>query len=167
MMTWLLSLDHASSSFFSPPFSFFPQVNSPPSLFHVPAFSFFTSLSSRGKNVCTIMISASADGAFGMLSPFFDVRVWPLSTIDLSSPWGNSVSTTPANGDGLWLSSRPPVECSATFRRHRFSHLSSIKKRFMLIKGRIIFQLGHLHSLKVHSCKYSSWLFLLKGKTFF
>lgn len=50
--------------------------------------------------MCTIMISGFADGAFGMLSPFFDVRVWPLSMIDLSSPMGqlcNSVS----NGDGL------------------------------------------------------------------
>lgn len=55
------------------------------------------------------MVTGSADGAFGMLSPFFDVCVLPFSLTDLSSPMGqlcNSVSTTPANGDGLWLGHR-------------------------------------------------------------
>ncbi len=52
--------------------------------------------------MCTIMVSGSADGALECYPPFFDVRVWPLSAIDLSSSMGQlCFYYTPANGDGL------------------------------------------------------------------
>ncbi len=113
-MTWFFPWSCIIIFLHPPSFSFFPQVNSPP--LPIPCASIlvsFTSLSSsRGKNVCTIMVSGSADGAFGMLSPFFWCSClatfcdWPFflhgATLFLLQP---------ANGDGLWLSPRPPVGC--------------------------------------------------------
>lgn len=79
----------------------------------MPAFCFLSpSLSSAGgKNAQVIMVTGSADGAFGILFPFFDVQVWPFSAIDLSRLC-NSVCPAPANGNGP----SAPVGCSTTSR---------------------------------------------------
>lgn len=116
---------------------------------------FFHHLSSAGgKNAQVIMVTGSADGAFGILFPFFDVQVWPFSAID-------SVTL-------FLLHLLMEMDCDGVLdhqlgaQQHLGAQIQSSFKHKHILSYE--FQSEHLHILKEHSCKCSSWLDLLFSK---